>query len=189
VYVRVIVQHLQALSEGNAAGAHDLPKPFRAGHLERARQVAITEKMLSGQWERISPASVGGRNFARHFDEVWFTRTPGAKLTFRFKGTAASVFDLMGPDTGQARISVDGQEVGIRQQVDPWSYYQRLSALPIASGLEDREHTVVVELLPEPPDRSVPIQEAKKVNQYHPEEFEGVALRFGWIRIVGEVVE
>ncbi|NCO91480.1 MAG: SGNH/GDSL hydrolase family protein, partial [Armatimonadetes bacterium] len=120
---------------------------------------------------------------------LWFTNTPGAKLTFRFKGTAASLFDAMGPDTGRVKLTVDGQDKGIRQQVDPWCYYQRLSALPIASGLDDKEHLVTVELLPDPPDRSVPIAEAKKANQYNAKDFEGVALRIGWIRVIGEAAE
>lgn len=41
----------------------------------------------------------------------------------------------------------------------------------------------------EPPDRSVPIDEAKKLGKYEPKAFDGVALRIGWIRIVGEAVE
>jgi len=161
-----------------------LAKPFRANNLERARQLPLTPAMLTGKWERRDPGE-----FAKHFDALWFTNTPGAKLTFRFKGTAASLFDAMGPDTGRVKLTVDGQDKGIRQQVDPWCYYQRLSALPIASGLDDKEHLVTVELLPDPPDRSVPIAEAKKANQYNAKDFEGVALRIGWIRVIGEAAE
>jgi hypothetical protein len=172
------------VADPTAARAAALEKPFRPGHLELARQVAITPAMLGGEWERLEPGA-----FGQHFDDIWFTRTPGARLTFRFKGTEASIFDLMGPDTGRVRVTIDGEDKGERQQVDRWCYYQRLSALPLASGLEDAEHTVTVELLPEPPDRTEPIEEAKRLGQLKPEEFEGVALRFGWIRIVGEAVE
>ena len=112
-----------------------------------------------------------------------------AKLTFRFKGTATSLFDLMGPDTGRVKVTVDGQDRGTRQQVDPWAYYQRLSSLDLASGLPDAEHTITVELLADPPDRTVPIEAAKKAGQYKPDDFQGVALRLGWIRIVGEPLD
>ena len=120
---------------------------------------------------------------------IWFTRTPGAKVTFRFKGTEAGLFDLMGPDTGRVRVTIDGEDKGVRQQVDRWCYYQRLSGLSLGNGLEDTEHTVTVELLPEPPDRAEPMEEAERLGQLKPEEFEGVALRLGWIRVVGEPVE
>jgi hypothetical protein len=142
--------------------------------------------MLSGDWQRIAPAKLGTRDFSKHFDEIRSTDQPGAKLTFRFRGTDAGLFSLMGPASGRARVTVDGKEVGVREQVDRWAYYYRLSALSIASGLDDAEHTVSIELLPDPPDRSVPIEEARKANQYRPEDFEGVRLYLGCIRIVGE---
>jgi len=127
--------------------------------------------------------------FAGKMDAIWYTDTPGATLTFRFKGASAAIYDLMGPDTGRVKITVDGKDMGVRQQVDPWSYYQRQAAIPIASGLEDTVHEVVVELLPDPPDRNVPIAEAKKANRYDPALFEGVALRLAAIRVIGDVAE
>ena len=78
---------------------------------------------------------------------------------------------------------------GIRQQVDPWAYFQRLSALPLVGGLADAEHRVTVELLPEPPDRSVAIEAAKRAGSYNKGVFEGVALRLGFLRFLGEPVE
>jgi hypothetical protein len=95
----------------------------------------------------------------------------------------------MGPDSGRVQITIDGDDRGVREQVDRWCYYQRISALHVAGGLQDKEHTVTVELLREPPDRSVPINEAKKLGKYDPKSFEGVTLRMGWIRIVGEPVD
>jgi hypothetical protein len=166
---------------------HDLPAPLKPDNLERARQFPITASMLSGDWQKSEP-TIGSRDFRQHFDELWTTTQPGAKLTFRFRGTDASLFDLMGPATGRVKVTVDGQDVGIRQQVDPWAYYYRLSSLPLASGLEDAEHAVTIELLPEPPDRSVPIAEAKKADQYRAADFEGVALHFGWLRVIGDVL-
>jgi len=94
----------------------------------------------------------------------------------------------MGPATGRIKVTVDGQDRGTREQVDRWGHYYRLSALTLGSGLEDTEHTVTVELLSDPPDRSVPIEEAKKAGQYKPEDFEGVNLYLGCLRVVGEPV-
>ncbi|OHB84863.1 MAG: hypothetical protein A2V98_16625 [Planctomycetes bacterium RBG_16_64_12] len=44
-------------------------------------------------------------------------------------------------------MTVDGVEKGVRQQVDPWSYYYRLGSLEIASNLPPGEHTATIELL------------------------------------------
>ena len=186
-YALIMSDRFQELLDGageQSRPADSLSKPFRADHLERATQIPITESMLSGKWERRDPGPM-----AKHFEAIWFTNTPGAKLTFRFRGTAVSLFNLMGPDTGRARITIDGNDRGVREQIDRWCFYQRLSALQVAAGLQDKEHAVTVELLPDPPDRTAPADEAKKLGRYDPSTFQGVALRIGWIRIVGEPVD
>ena len=192
IYAQAVIAALEQ-ARAKATGApqpHTLPKAQRSDNLERARHVVITPKMLSGKWQELPADHPLSKSFGRHLPVIWHTRTPGAKLTFRFKGTEASVFDLMGPDTGRVRVSVDGKVAGERQQVDPWAYYQRLSALHLASGLEDGEHTVVVELLADAPNRAAAIEGAKKAGSYSsPEVFKGVALRFGFLRVLGEPAE
>jgi len=193
LYARVIFDGLLKLADGASPKPHELRKPFWRQNLERATLAPITEKMLTGSWQKIAPQTISP-GFARHFDDIWFTNTPGAvgsrrsALTFKFKGTAASIFDLIGPDTGRARITVDGVDKGVRERVDLWCYSQRLAALPVADRLEDKEHTVTVELLPDPPVRTKPIEEARRLGRFNPKDFDGVALRFGWLRIVGELV-
>lgn len=188
VYAAAIIEALQpALSRADAA-PHALGEPYNADHSGRARQVPIAESMLSGPWKRLPADDPLAKSLARHFDTIWHTDAPGAVLSFRFKGTSAAIFDLMGPDTGRVRVTVDGREVGVRQQVDPWAYYQRLASLNLAENLDDREHAVSVELLPEPPDRAVAIDGARKAGRYVEQEFQGVALRFAFIRIVGEPI-
>jgi len=189
VYAEVIVAALEELSKKAGPVTHELPEPYAADNYERARLVPIKRSMLTGTWRELPADDPLRKRFARHFDAIWLTRTPGAKLTFKFKGTAASLFDLIGPDTGRARITVDGKVIGIRQQVDKWCYYQRLSALHLASGVPDAVHTVTVELLREPPSRTVAIEEAKRLNRYDPKLFDGVALRIGFIRMIGEPAE
>lgn len=188
IYAQAIIEALEQLSRAPRAVPHHLPEPLDPGNYERATQVAISRDMLQGDWRELGPDDPLRRQFAKHFDTIWFTNSPGAKLSFRFRGTAASLFDLMGPDTGVARVTVDGKDLGTRVRVDRWAYYHRLSALHIASGLEDAEHTATIELLPTPPDRSVAIEAAKQAGRYEPGAFEGVALRVGWIRVIGEVL-
>lgn len=187
VYAATIADAMAKLTATAGSLEHKLPSPYKP-NLERAHLEKITDTMLSGKWERRPADNVEGRSFTRHFDEIVYTETPGAKLTFRFKGTEASLYDLMGPNTGMVRVTVDGRDMGTRSQVDPWSYYYRLAAIPLTSGLADTEHTVTVELLPTAPHRTVSINEAKRTNAYKPELFEGVTLRLGWLRINGELL-
>lgn len=176
------------LDQGAKPVNYPLPPPYEPRNLERATLAPITQDMLSGEWRQLPDTDPLRQRFARHFDTIWFTDKPGAKLTFRFKGTDAGFFHLIGPDTGQVRVTIDDKDLGVRRQVDRWCYYQRLSALSLASGLSDEVHTVTVELLPDPPNRTEPIEEAKRVGRYEETLFQGVALRIGFLRVVGEVL-
>ena len=189
IYAQAITTSLAALAKQQQPGLTEAPKPYLHDHYERARLAPVTQSMLTGDWRQLPADDPLRKRFARHFDAIWLTRSPGAKLSFKFKGTAAGLFDLMGPDTGRARVTLDGRVVGIKQQVDPWAYFQRLAALSIGSGLPDTIHTATVELLPDPPDRTVAIEGAKQAKRYDPALFEGVALRVGFIRLIGELVD
>ena len=184
LYATIIQQSLTELLAEGSPRPHTLPKPLNARNMEGAVQKPITREMLSGDWQEVVPAEADGRHFANHFDRLWVTRTPGAKLTFQFTGTRAWIFDVFGPATGRVKVTVDGVEKGVRQQVDPWSYYYRLGSLEIASNLSPGEHTATIELLSDPPDRAVPIKSAKQANRYKPADFEGVALHLGAICVL-----
>lgn len=184
LYATLIGEGFPPLLATGTPQAHELRRPLDPRNLEGALQLPITREMLTGDWECVTPAAVGASSFANHFDSLWVTKTPGAKLSFKFTGTRAWLFDVFGPGTGRVKITIDGQERGTRQQVDPWSYFYRLGGLEIASNLPPGEHTVTVELLPDAPDRTIPIEAAKKANQYRAEAFEGVALHLGAICVL-----
>ncbi len=185
LYATTMQEGLAKLLEGSPA-PHTLPKPIDPHNMEGAIQKPIRREMLSGDWEEVSPAKVAGRSFAPHFDRLWVTQTPGARLTFQFQGTRAWIFNVFGPGTGRVRVTVDGVERGVRQQVDAWSYYYRLGGLEIASNLPPGEHTATLELLPDPPDRAIPIESAKKASRYDANDFAGVALHLGAICVLEE---
>ncbi|NUQ64690.1 MAG: right-handed parallel beta-helix repeat-containing protein [Pirellulales bacterium] len=184
LYAAIIQDGLASLLAEGSPLPHALAKPLAVRNMEGAVQKPITREMLSGDWQEVAPAQVAGRSFSNHFERLWATRTPGAKLTFQFTGTRAWIFDVFGPGTGRVKVTVDGVDKGQRQQVDPWSYYYRLGSLEIAANLPPGEHTATLELLPDPPDRSVPIESARKAKGYKPADFEGVALHLGAICVL-----
>ena len=185
IYADALCQAFAEFAAASKPSARVLPEPFAVDNAEHARLMAVTEAMVEGEWRQLPESDPLWSRCRRHFDAIWFTETPGASLTFTFRGTSASLFHLMGPDTGRVRISVDGKQVGDRQHVDRWCYYQRLGGLELTGNLTAGEHTVRVELLPDVPDRMVAIEEAKKLARYEPGMFEGTRLRIGWIRVLG----
>jgi len=188
VYAGALIAALARLLSEHASPTSvpwSLPDPMQADNFENARLAPIRPSMLSGPWRELSPEHPLRKRFAAHFDTIWETTTPGARLTFRFRGTEAGLFALMGPDSGRIRVIVDGKEIGERGSADRWCYFQRFCGLTCASNVPEGEHRVEVELLPTPPDRSEAIAEARRLGQFKPGMFDGVALRVGWIRLVG----
>jgi lysophospholipase L1-like esterase len=186
LYASIIQEGIAKLLAEGTLQPHVLAKPLTARNMEGAVQKPITREMLSGDWQEVVPAAVGGRTFSNHLDRLWVTRTPGAKLSVKFTGTRLWIFNVFGPGTGRVRVTVDGVDKGERQQVDRWSHYYRLGSLEIAANLPPGEHTATIELLADPPDRSVPIESAKKANTYKPADFEGVALHLGALCVLEE---
>ncbi len=181
LYTQIIRDRLAGLLETNSIGPHLLPKPLSARNMEGAIQKPITREMLTGDWQEALPPNVGNASFSGHFDRLWVTRTPGARLTFTFNGSRAWLFNVFGPATGRVKVTIDGVDKGEREQVDQWSHYYRLGSIEIGANLPRGEHTATVELLADPPNRSAPIESAKKLDRYKPEDFEGTMLHLGAI--------
>ena len=188
LYAKALAEGFGQIAAAPGVATHPLPAAYGDGSHEHARQVAISESMLSGDWQPVPDTDELWGRCRRHFDSLWHTKTPGASMTFRFRGTSAALFHLFGPDTGRVRVTIDGADRGATSRVDKWSYFHRLGGLVLASGLPDGEHTVSVELLPDPPNRTQPIDEAKRLGRYTPEAFEGTTLYIGAIRLVGELM-
>ena len=188
LYAEALTEAFGEIAAASGVASHPLPPPYADGSYERACQAPVSAAMLSEGWRPVPDTDELWGRCRRHLDSLWHTDTPGASISFRFRGTAASLFHLMGPDTGRVRVTVDGIDRGVRSHVDKWCYYHRLGALALVSDLPEGEHVVSVELLPEPPDRSAPIDEAKRLDRYSAEAFEGTTLYIGAIRLVGELL-
>jgi hypothetical protein len=69
---------------------------------------------------------------------------PGAQATFTFSGTAISWIGYRGPDTGIARVFLDGSFAG---EVDTYSPAARIQDIVfVATGLTDARHTLTIDV-------------------------------------------
>jgi hypothetical protein len=103
--------------------------------------------------------------------------------------TTCQLYDLLGPDGGNVKVIIDGQEKGPYPRFDSYCTYHRLATLGIASGLEDTVHTVKVELLATQPDRSSVTDREKDKPGFNPAKYDGTGLRVGGILLIGDLVE
>jgi len=189
IYLAVTKEVLPTIRAASKAGPHAMPEPIMADNWQAAKMVEVKESMLGGQWTKL-PADHGFvKSFGNRTMQMWEATTPGATIEFRFKGTTCQLYDLLGPDGGNVKVTIDGQEKGPYARFDSYCTYHRLATLGIASGLEDTVHTVKVELLDTQPDRSSVTDREKDKPGFNPAKYDGTGLRVGGILMIGELVE
>ncbi len=169
-----------------------LKMPFIADHWQDARMVAVKESMLEGGWAKLDPGAGLGKSFGNRVDGLWLADKPGQKLRFKFKGSAVKLYDLLGPDGGQAIVTVDGKPLPRPiARFDSYCTYHRLATLNIAQGLDpDQVHEVIVEVHPDQPSRQpVAFRLKDPENELKAPKYQGTKLWVGGILMRGELVE
>lgn len=190
LYLDAIVRSVPALKSAGRPGAHALPDPLDADNWEKATMVAMEKIKKSDGWTKIDPPGEAWmRDSAKkHLPSLWKAVTPGASVSFTFRGSAFGIVGLRGADSGQFRVTVDGHAQNGTQfdhyaranfwMVQPWIYPGEL-----AGG----EHTVRIELLAEAPDKDGMLKKANKTMDHAPPYKENV-LYFGGILLAGTLL-
>lgn len=167
--------------------AHGLAEPFRPDHWEAAQLVPLKQAFFSSGWILLNPATNGpARSFRNRLPEMWTASQPGETMEFRFRGTAAAIYDLLGPDCGQLRLIFDGSDKGLKPRFDSFCTYHRLGMMWIGSGLSNTTHSVKLAIAPEPLDKpKILAQRNEKMDRL--ERFQGRAWYAGALLLVGEL--
>jgi lysophospholipase L1-like esterase len=187
LYLAAIVRSLEPiLAASKAKGPHSLGTPFIATNYEQAKLVPITAAKLSSGFQP-APADFAKR-WSNRMSALHKAAKPGDVLTFQFKGTRASIYDIIGPDCGQVSVTVDDQPVKLVPRIDAYCTYHRLATLSFGSDLPDAVHTVKIEISSEVPDKAkILAKNGNKIDD--PKRFEGSAFYPGAILLVGEIVK
>ncbi len=189
LYLAAIVRSQEPIKAASkTTGAHVLGAPFIATNYEQAKLLPITAATLSKGFTLLDPKTDAfGKNWANRMTTLHKGSQPGETITFKFKGTRCSIYDIIGPDCGQVSITLDDQPAKIVPRFDAYCTYHRLSALVIGSDLEDKVHTVKIEIDAKQPDKATIL--AKNGNKIDkPERFDATAFYPGAILLVGEMV-
>lgn len=196
MYQEAIARSWEKLEKATPEGAksHGLGQPLRKDHWAAAKLVPITGAMQSGGWERLDSSESGdgvAKRFARQMPEMWRASKPGAALTFRFKGTVAGVYDLVGPDGGQLKVTLDDRPERVAPRFDAYCTYHRLSKLEIGSGLDpEAVHEATLTLDSAGPDKEKILFEHNRPDlEKNPEKYAGKLWHVGAVMLIGEMVE
>ena len=168
-----------------------LEKTFFSKNYENARLVPINPKWLHGTWRKLEQGDPLYWATQRAGD-IWTSGTPGDTVEFKVKGTEVKIYDLLGPNGGQVKITVDGKDAQhLVPLFDSFCTYHRLGTLYVAGRLDPNvEHTVVVTIDANQPDRSsiaFRLQDPEK--ELAEPKYQGTNVWFGSILIVGDVLD
>lgn len=189
LYVDAIARSLEPIrAASRAPGSHALPAPHTAANYERAQLVPISAARLSSGFVSLdATADSLAQRFANRLPALRRAAQAGETVTFKFRGTRCAIYDVIGPDGGQVRLTLDDRPAEVRPRFDSYCTYHRLSSFLVGGDLPDAEHTVRIELLSEAPDKAkILAQRNQKIED--PSKFAGLAFYPGAILLVGEMV-
>ncbi|NBV23414.1 MAG: SGNH/GDSL hydrolase family protein [Proteobacteria bacterium] len=190
LYLQAVARSLPVIrGASKGAGAHTLGAPFIATNYEHAKLIPINEATLSKDFTLLDARTDGfGKRWANRMTALHKATQAGATLTFKFKGTRAAIYDIIGPDCGQVIVTVDDQPAKTVPRFDSYCTYHRLATLGLGSDLPDQVHTVKIEVHPQQPDKAK-ILATRNNKMDKPERFDGTAFFPGAILLVGELVK
>jgi len=189
LYLQAVARSLPVIREASkATGPHKLGAPLIASNYEHAKLLPITAATLSKDFALLdAKTDAFGKRWANRMTSLHKGSQPGAPLSFKFKGTRAAIYDIIGPDCGQVIVIVDDQPSRTVPRFDGYCTYHRLATLGLGTELPDTVHTVKIEVHPQQPDKAK-ILATRNNTMDKPERFDGTAFYPGAILLVGELV-
>ncbi|MDR1142174.1 MAG: SGNH/GDSL hydrolase family protein [Planctomycetaceae bacterium] len=193
IYTQAVIESFEKMKETKPVSHQPkLAKTFISDHWETAQLVPITESMLQGEWKKLDADNNLQKSFGQRLGTIWYSGKPGSQLTFKFKGSQAKIYDLVGPNGGQVIVTVDGKtkEKPVAR-FDSYCTYHRLATLDLASNLDaDVVHTITVEVHPEQPNRQPVAFRLKDPEKELAEpKFQGTSVWFGQLMLIGNPVD
>lgn len=186
IYADTITGAMAALRQTGTAGPHALPAPLASDNWEDAKMAPIEASMLSPDWKELPVDSGLGQQFSKYLPRLW-QGSAGDTLSFKFRGRAAKLFDLVGPDGGQLWITIDGKKnPKPTPRFDSYASYHRLQTLGLFEGA-DGLHEIKIEIDAAQPDRTSVTDKEKDKPNFDPKKYDGTFARVGWILLLGEI--
>ena len=186
LYTQSLIRAMERIGPVGRPRAHTLGAPLMTDNLEGDKIIPLDPAALAAAGAiALDPASDKlAARFARQVPTLW-KLAPGAALHLRFTGTHAAIYDLLGPDCGELEVTLDGISRTLKR-IDGYSTYHRLSLWRIGDRLADKEHDVVIKVLPTVLDKRSIILETRRADlDTNPTNYIGTNWYVGALLVVG----
>ncbi len=142
IYTEAVVRALPRLK--GKATSHRLGKPIRADNLEKAKMVSLNDVELSGDWQEYDwDSSLLPIGIKKRMSDVRGAKASGNSISFKFKGTVAGYYDIMGPAAGVIEMEIDGKK-SYSERFDKYCTYHRIAnnTMNVANGVHSVKFTL-----------------------------------------------
>lgn len=187
LYLEAVARSFNAMKPMGTAGPHKLPEPAMSDNFENAKLIPI-EKVKAEGFVKLDPQKDAlARNFRRFLPQL-YKAEPGQAISFRFKGTLVGFVDLLGPDCGLLRVTIDEGKPATVARIDAYCTYHRIGSFIPGRGLTDGVHTVVVTVDPADIDKAgILAKNGNKIDD--PKRFAGKSWYVSGIMILGDMAD
>jgi hypothetical protein len=188
LYLEAIQRSLPVIQNASSkAIAHREITPLSPDNYEMAKMVSMPATAISAGIQKLSDDHALTKRFPR-LSPLFAGSKSGESVSFKFKGTRASLYQLIGPDVGQVRVSVDGETPKTVTIFDSYCSSHRISTLSLCSELPDTVHSVRIEIDPATPDKAA-ILAKRNVKIEKPEQYDGTFFYPSKLLLIGELVD
>jgi lysophospholipase L1-like esterase len=110
VYFDALTRALSALLAGGKSRSHHLPPALHADNWEHAGLRLLDAVQRRGAWSAVPLDDPNLRGSMKHLlPPLWRTAEPGAAMEFEIEGPTFGLLGVAAPDSGEFRVTVDGQ--------------------------------------------------------------------------------
>ena len=189
LYFEALVRGMNLIKPVGRPAPHKLVEPLIADNWENAQMLPLNRVKLSPGWKKQDPATDSmAKDFGNRIPGLWKANEPGETIEFKFRGTTASIYDVIGPGCGQVIITLDDRAPEVKPLFDKYCTYYRLFRLNIGLDLSNTVHTVKIEIHPDQPDKAKILSEKSK-QMDDSKRYDDRIFYAGALLIVGELVE
>ncbi len=191
LYMRSIREALPGIeAAGSTPVRHSLGEKMVSDARDEVATVPMRDPSihLSGPWKVNGKDDAVSAGFLDRSDE-FLTFEPGSAIRFRFKGSMAAIYDLIGPEGGSLDITVDGGEKRHVELIDKYCTYHRLALLTLSSDLDPSKiHEVFIEVSDAPIDKPAILQDNFPDFDAHPEKYTPRRFFAGCLFVTGKMI-